>query len=305
MTDSSVSHGRFREIQYDNKFGIKDQFVINEAESLLTTLAAVEGMPAGDLGKTHLKALHSHMLGDMYEWAGSFREHDLTVGNSTGVQGAKAAHIDAKLDELVERVQQAPYSRMTRLKFSEAMAGVYTDLYKISPFPDGNARAARAFVDAIAEKHDMQIEWDKVPGQAFNVAVLQSISGKPDSLNRLMDSVTQPLDLYDLHSVKAIKTKTAQIVATAGLSDHLIPGSEITTADDVSKLAVHAKLTLVKSLNEYSMSGSSFQRDWSSTSIEHAQQRTFDQSKGTEVLKNFLGSVGEQSSGVDYKGPRM
>lgn len=301
MSNQPLSHGRFREIQYDNKFGLKDQFVINEAESMLTTLAIVEGMPEGAFDAQHLKLMHKHLLGDMYDWAGEFRADELLVGNTASVHAVKAAHVESKLESILKASQEKPYERMTRLAFAEHMAGLYADLYHVSPFPDGNARTARAFVDSLAEKHGMQISWNEVPGDAFTTAVDLAMNGNRDALKSIMAKVVQPLELFDMHMLTAIKARTDDLVQRVGIKGDLLPTSQIDTAEALTKMATHAKHVLVKSLNEYSQTGFSPIRDWDKSSIDHAQGNTLDRATGSSMLKSFISNM---DTGEPKNGPR-
>lgn len=305
MSNAPLSHGRFREIQYANKFNLTDPMIISEAESLLTTMAIVEGMPQGTFDASHLKQMHKHLLGDMYEWAGEYRDNDLMVGGSASVGGAKASDIELEVDAILSKSQVTPYANMSRLTFAEHMASLYADLYRVSPFPDGNARTARAFVDTLAEKHGMQIDWGNVPGEAFTTAVDQAMHGDNDSLNKVMSMIVQPMELYDLHLLSTIKKKAGDIVERAGLAGDLLPTAQIETADDLAKLARHAKLTLVKSLTDFSQSGKSVLREWDRSSIKHGMDNNLDRASGSSMLKSFITNMDTGQPDAGQKGPRV
>jgi len=67
-----------------NKFGLTDQESLDRAEanavsarSILLQLNPLKG----DFDSEHLKAIHSHLFRDVYEWAGQFRTIALAKGD--------------------------------------------------------------------------------------------------------------------------------------------------------------------------------------------------------------------------------
>jgi cell filamentation protein len=303
MTNQPKSHGKFREIQYDNRFEIKDPFVINEAEALLTTLAAAEGMPEGQFDVDHLKAMHKQLLGDMYEWAGEFRNTEMMVGNNFRQSTAQPSHVESDTRQLLDHIGKENFANMNRLQFADKMASYYVQLYAISPFPDGNARTARAFIDSLATAHDMQIEWGNVPGDAFNAAVEMSLDGDLKGMRAIMRNVVQPIDLYELHSTEGIRNKTNAIITKAGLKQEMLPSVEMASAADIAKLARFAKNEVIRSLDQFARSGTSFMRDWSTTSIHHTKENTFDRSQGSAVLKEVMRNLSQGPDGPRMRGP--
>jgi len=306
MSASQQGHGRFREIQYVNHFGIRDQFVIAEAETLLTTLALTEGTPDGNLDSQHLKDIHKHLLSDLYPWAGTFRDTDLVIGGNTRRSPSSPSLVDADVSRLLGQLGKEDFSSMTRLEFADTVADYYTKLYTISPFPDGNARTIRAFMDAVAGKHDMQIEWDKVPAQALNGAITSAVNGNQALLKTAMRHIVAPVDLFDLYSVDAARNKSATIIATAGLSNDLIPSSaNLESFDDVSRLARYAKQMVTKSLEQFASGGGSFLRDWSKTSIQHTHAQVAGaESENKRVLKEMFRAMDGDISAIQrMRGP--
>ena len=193
-------HNNFRPIQLQNNFGLNDQAVIGEAEALFTTMAAIQGMPTGDFGVEHFKSIHKHILGDMYPWAGEFRTAKLSVGDGYADSSAPPALLEMEVGRVLTSLQAEPAESMNAVEFADKMAMYYGKLYALSPFPDGNARASRFMIDAFAEKHQMQVSWEKVPAEAFHAAVKQSLNGNSAGLRQVFRVMTDHQDLYALHA---------------------------------------------------------------------------------------------------------
>jgi len=101
-----------------------------------------------DLNKDHqftaadVCELHKTWLGEIYSWAGQYRQVNLTKG---GFPFAAAAQIPALMDQF----GQGPLRASTPCNFesydeiAKAMAVVHTELLLIHPFRDGNGRVGR------------------------------------------------------------------------------------------------------------------------------------------------------------------
>lgn len=287
-------HKNFREIQLQNNYGLTDQAVIGEAEALFTTMAAIQGMPKGDFGVEHFKSIHKHILGDMYPWSGSFRTAKLNVGDGYAEASAPPALLEMEVGRVLKSLQAEPAESMNAVEFADKMAMYYGKLYALSPFPDGNARAARFLVDSFAEQHQMQVSWEKVPAEAFHAAVKQSLNGNSQGLREVFRAMTDHQDLYSLHAVDVIQDKVVEIAQAAGLREGYMPTQAIASNQDLGKLAGYIKLRLSEDLKAYA-SGGQTMRDWDKTSIKHEIDGKVDrQSTGPEALNRALESMQRQ-----------
>lgn len=298
-------HTNFRAVQLQNNFGITDQAVISEAETLFTTMAAIQGSPEGNFDTAHLKAIHKHILGDMYPWAGAFRTAKLIVGDGSTETTTPPSLLEMEVGRVLESMRSLPHDSMSVPEFADKLALYYTKLYALSPFPDGNARAARFLIDALADKHEMQVSWEKVPAEAFHAAVKQSLAGNNSGIKKVFGMITDHQDLYAKHSIDAIQTTTARIVQAAGLRPEYIPSQAIVTHQDIGQLARYVKLQLASDLKSLA-SGSSTMRDWDKTSINHEMNGMVSrQSSGPEALAKFLEDNAGSQSPPRYRGPSL
>ena len=86
--------------------------------------------------------IHKLWLGEVYEWAGKYRQVNISKGNFTF---AMARHIP----ELMEKFEQKALFEFTpclatdKKKIIHAVAVVHTELILIHPFREGNGRLAR------------------------------------------------------------------------------------------------------------------------------------------------------------------
>lgn len=129
-----------------NRLGItsKQDMDDTEAEALEKTMEAV----VRKYGETHrfttadLREWHGTWLGGLYEWAGQYRQVNVSKDE---FPFAAAAHIPA----LVEQFEQGALRRCTPCNFADraavirAMAEAHVELVLIHPFREGNGRLAR------------------------------------------------------------------------------------------------------------------------------------------------------------------
>ncbi|GEL96054.1 mobile mystery protein B [Cellulomonas composti] len=90
-----------------------------------------------------VRDLHRRMFGAVWEWAGAYRRTERNIGiDPSGIAVAVRDLVDDA------RLWCAPAT--TWLTPDEALCKVHHRLVQIHPFPNGNGRHARAYVDVLA-----------------------------------------------------------------------------------------------------------------------------------------------------------
>ena len=98
-----------------------------------------------------LKEMHKLWLGGIYEWAGEYRQVNVSKG---GFTFASAGAIPTLMDEF----EKGPLRRNTpcavgsRVEVIEALAEVHVELLLIHPFREGNGRLARMLTNLMASQ---------------------------------------------------------------------------------------------------------------------------------------------------------
>lgn len=293
-------HGNFRDAQLTNFFAIRDIAVIREAETIFTTLAAAEGMPNGSFDVDHFKAVHQKLLGDMYPWAGSFREGQLTIGDGYAKTTTPPNLLDMEVGRVLKQLKKASEEPITRAEFADRLATAYVKLYELSPFPDGNARASRAILDKFAEVNEMEVSWHKVPAEAFHAAVTNAMSGGDKAaINTLFRHMTDHVDLFNKVSTNAVTEKMVEIAKSAGLTQDQMPSSLVlaNAPEHISRFAHYAKQVTAKRLEQYGAGGlSSEERSLiEKTSIQHEMANTVgSHASNVTVLNETLDKIGNE-----------
>lgn len=125
-----------------NKLGITDAGKLAAAEHVLTT-AAVRDILDGVIeiphtfDAAHLQALHQHVFGEVYDWAGEFRQVPMS---KDGVAFADVNRIPVYLRDAERVVKEVPWPQLSAEEFADQAARVYANINFAHGFREGNGR---------------------------------------------------------------------------------------------------------------------------------------------------------------------
>jgi cell filamentation protein len=136
-----------------NLLGIKSRREMDRVEARAQVRALLELTKT--YGRRHrfssadICRIHRIWLGDIYSWAGRYRQVNLTKDNFTFAAANQIAR-------LMEEFEEGPLREFTPCHFdtteqiARALAVVHTELVLIHPFRDGNGRVARLLATLMA-----------------------------------------------------------------------------------------------------------------------------------------------------------
>ncbi|MFW2177968.1 MULTISPECIES: Fic/DOC family protein [unclassified Moraxella] len=132
-----------------NKLGITDQQELEEVEAYFVENATMNGFSplAKELTPNGLKRMHFEMFGDIYGWAGQYR--DYTTGR--GVPFCRPEFIEKSLSKIYRDLHNEIAPNMEKSTFVKSVAKFIGELNAIHPFVDGNGRTQRQVLWLIAE----------------------------------------------------------------------------------------------------------------------------------------------------------
>jgi cell filamentation protein len=129
-----------------NKLGITSKSAIDEIEAREQLRALNEFLEMYDRDHHFTAAdicrMHEAWLENVYEWAGKYRQVNISKGDFTFAMARQ-------VPMLMEKLEQGPLREFTPCLFGEqeeiihAVAVVHTELVLIHPFREGNGRLAR------------------------------------------------------------------------------------------------------------------------------------------------------------------
>jgi len=145
LTEAQFEPGSNEQV-LKNRPGINSPQEMDDAEAraLERTMAVLVGQydEKHRFTAADLRAMHKSWLGEIYEWAGDYRQVNVSKGD---FPFAAAARVPA----LMEQFERDVLARYTPCNFSEradivrALAETHVELVLIHPFREGNGRLAR------------------------------------------------------------------------------------------------------------------------------------------------------------------
>ena len=148
-----------------NKLGITSKAEMDRAEALALERAVDLFVRTYDKGHrftvSDIRWMHQKWLGDIYEWAGQYRNVNMSKG---GFPFAAAGQIPKLMDELEKGAlnRGTPCSFKDEDRVIESLAEVHTELVLIHPFREGNGRLARVVSSLMALQAGKQLVFGKI-----------------------------------------------------------------------------------------------------------------------------------------------
>lgn len=160
-----------------NRLNITDPDALRELEHRLVEKRAREIRHGSHeiertIDAAHLKKIHAHLFGDLYDWAGQYR----TVNISKGGAGKNAHHfgdhssMDMYLRQIQRLIGDTSWLDLERDEAAEHLADVHTRLNFAHPFREGNGRSSRIFMRHLAEHSGQRLAFGRVSADVWNAA---------------------------------------------------------------------------------------------------------------------------------------
>ncbi len=116
---------------------------IREGQAWMQRLVGRRDVPTQDF----LRELHTHMFGNVWRWAGTYRASEKNIGVAPSA-------ITGELKNLFDDVRA--WDEYNTYSLHERGARLHHRLTWIHPFANGNGRCARVFTDAYLTKHRLE-----------------------------------------------------------------------------------------------------------------------------------------------------
>lgn len=152
----------------ENKLGIKNSAELAEAEERIGKLKARELFDSGLINDVEvgtfagLAAVHKHLFGEIYDFAGELRTVNISKGN---FRFASAMYLRAAIDGI---------DKMPMTTFDEIVEK-YVEMNIAHPFRDGNGRATRIWLDMMLKRAlGAAVDWSRVDKSDYLAAMERS-----------------------------------------------------------------------------------------------------------------------------------
>ncbi|MCF8056657.1 MAG: Fic family protein [Desulfocapsa sp.] len=154
----------------ENKLNITGQIELAKAEERISKQKAKQLFDSGDISKVDvgtfagLSFIHAYLFEDIYHFAGKIREVNIAKGN---FRFAPLMYLEQSLKHI---------DTMAQSNFDEIIEK-YVEMNIAHPFPEGNGRATRIWLDLILKKEIKQvIDWNRVDKEEYISAMQRSVA---------------------------------------------------------------------------------------------------------------------------------
>jgi len=192
-----------------NKFGLTDQesLDLTEANVVLVRSILLQLKPIkGNFDSDHLKAIHSYLFRDVYDWAGQFRT--IPLAKAEDIRGGRVIRftppklIEAELKPVFDQLADEHFLEgLPRKEFARKIAGLFSEINRIHAFREGNGRTQRQFVRQLADSLGFTVHFEVVSRERLIQASIQSVGGDVAMMERLLDEITDTERIQPLAKV--------------------------------------------------------------------------------------------------------
>ena len=161
-----------------NKFGIRDEQVLNALEQSITSALIAKAsleIPFENVDFNFYKNLHKYVFDDIYEWAGKIRKVNMS---KQGTYFCDAEKIEENGVRIFEGLKDRQYLKeFSQDEFLNEFVNLYCELNYLHPFREGNGRIQRLFLNMLTVNAGKKIDFAKIDKDLFMIATIKSVSG--------------------------------------------------------------------------------------------------------------------------------
>ena len=184
-----------------NRLGVDDASELLLREDQLTAarqaILVRKGIePPFDFDK--LKEIHRYVFQDVYEWAGKPRTCDLRKAafldsDESPKQFTPSSKINAEADRIFGSLTgKNQFRGLNQSTFTEAAADLFVEINNLHPFREGNGRAQRIFLNALAKKAGHELAFDVVTRERMIEVSVAGVDGDVAKAKRLFQEISDP-----------------------------------------------------------------------------------------------------------------
>ena len=173
-----------------NKLDIKEQHLLNEAESILVTSCSVKAekeMAFKGVDGEFYKRLHKLIFGDLYDWAGTVRTINIS---KKGTVFCDHNEIDELGKMKFQRLQLQNYlCDLPREDFITEVTELYHELNMLHPFREGNGRTLRLFITLLIRNAEHDIDFSMCDADILSIATIKAALGDVSMLREVFSEL--------------------------------------------------------------------------------------------------------------------
>ena len=145
-----------------NKLGIKDEKNLKEYETKMVAVKLAILMKENKIktfDEEHFKYIHNFLFCDVYEFAGKYREENITKENFLF---SDYRYIEENVKLIFKKINLEKLRKISFAELVKFISELMTDLNVLHPFREGNGRATREFIRQLLNEIDYDINFFEI-----------------------------------------------------------------------------------------------------------------------------------------------
>lgn len=165
-----------------NKLNIKDHDKLHDTEYKIVNRNAIALLTNNQKPNIHinsvkdLQKIHKYLFMDIYDWAGQFRNWDFNKNGHDFFDRASFSSGISYIDSLLSQANAK--TTIDKQDFAELL----DTTNQLHPFPEGNGRSTKVFLQLLAKQHGQQLNYER---HQDNLITALNDSNIPEIANHL------------------------------------------------------------------------------------------------------------------------
>ena len=170
-----------------NKLNIRDHEVLRTKmrDVIPIRIAELERHPiTKGMSPDYLRAIHRHLFGDLFQWAGDYRDVDYPDDPTA----CRVEYIGSCISDLFEELKRDDFLSVTD-DIPYGLAHLISELCAIKPFKVGNVICSMVLANCIAMMNGRYLDYSKASENLTDVAIKMGIAGDLSHLRDILSSI--------------------------------------------------------------------------------------------------------------------
>lgn len=175
-----------------NKLDIRNQKMLNVAELRIVismTMKIEREIKFNNVDFNFYKNLHKQLFDDLYEWAGTVRNINIS----------KKGTVFCNSDD-IERIGKLKFDRLKSLnflkntpkdQFLDELTELYHDLNMLHPFREGNGRTLRLFITLLVRNAGYNLNFSECDSDMLMIATIKAAQGDLSMLREVFSDIVK------------------------------------------------------------------------------------------------------------------
>ena len=144
--------------------------------------------------------MHKEIFQDVYSWAGTVRNVNISKGNSLF---CPAENIHHYVQNIFDKLKKETYFKgLPKEEFCHKAAELFGDINALHPFREGSDRTQKEFIYHLAKNAGYELDLNKADKSQYMKASIESMMTSSKKMETLMNDLIRPLEKVKKPKIK-------------------------------------------------------------------------------------------------------